>query len=100
MIDRLYDLQSPPCIDDTLFQVYKEQLIEDSIVFTYNTKYHVQSRDILAKKSTMSPMLSKHTIATIQSRKYCSPGHSMRYGLYYPNVSESMSPLPGSKGNK
>ena len=55
----LFDLDRPYDIDDTLFQVWKEQRIEESIEYTFNPNLnysHVQPSDIMAGQPEMSRM--------------------------------------------
>lgn len=64
MIDRLIELQPPPDMDTTLFEVYKDQLIEDSIEYSYNLKFSTCS-------TCQSPGLTARNASNVNIRSHC-----------------------------
>jgi hypothetical protein len=67
-IERLFDIETPNFIDDTLFKIRKEQIIEDSIEYSHNPKFktHVQSDNLLAKQPDLYAVCKQHPTTTFR----------------------------------
>ena len=67
-IERLFYIETPNFIDDTLFKIRKEQIIEDSIEYSHNPKFttHVQSYNLLAQQSDVFTMYPQHPTTTFR----------------------------------
>ena len=67
-IERLFDIETPNFIDDTLFKVRKEQIIEDSIEYFHNPKFttHVQYYNLLARQPNVPAVYQQHPITTFR----------------------------------